>query len=297
MRVAVVAQSKGGTGKTTTAVSLSAGLAALGKQVLLVDCDPQGNVAISLGISSHRTLYHLMVERCPILECLVRARENLDVLPSDRQLAAVDQWLVMQPRREEVLRRRLEVLEGYDFVILDTAPSFALVGLNALLVASEAWVPVSMDYLSLEGLRQVAGNLRIVEEELGHSLPIHYVIPTIYNARHNKSLEVMSILREAYGKRVSEPIRCDVRLSEAPSFHQTIFEYAPASRGAEDYRALIERIANDGINEFFADRKKPPERVEERLREGGGEGAEPPAGGPTVIAIVRTEESGEPVGG
>lgn len=293
MRIAVITQSKGGTGKTTTSVHLAAGLARAGKQVLLIDSDPQGNVSSSLGISSAKTLYHLYIERTPLLECVVHARENLDVLPADRQLAAVDQWLVMQSRREEVLRRRLEVIEGYDYVLIDTAPSFSLVGLNALMVAHEAWVPVAMEFLALEGLRQVAGNLRVVEEELKHKLPIHYVIPTFFDARHKKSQEVLHLLQEAYGVRVTTPVRADVRLSEAPSFHKTIFEHAPSSRGAADYQALIERIENDGLNQFFADRQEPVARNEGRLGERSGEGggraivgigAEPGPGGISFIA-------------
>lgn len=293
MRVAVITQSKGGTGKTTTSIHLAAGLARAGKRVLLIDSDPQGNVSGSLGIAASKTLYHLYIEKTPLLECIVRARENLDILPADRTLAAVDQWLVMQSRREEVLRRRLEVIEGYDFVLIDTAPSFSLVGLNALMVAQEAWVPVSMEFLALEGLRQVAGNLRVVEEELKHKLPIHYVIPTFFDARHKKSQEVLQLLHEAYGARVTVPIRADVRLSEAPSFHKTIFEHAPSSRGAADYQALIERIENDGLNQFFADRQEPVARNEGRLGQGSGTrrergiavlGAESGAGGVSFIA-------------
>lgn len=253
-------------------MTLASGLAKAGKQVLLIDCDPQGNVAGSFGISASRTLYHLFVDRCPLLECVIKARENLDIIPADRSLSAVDQWLVTQNRREEVLSRRLEVMSEYDYVLLDTAPSFSLLGLNALMFAQEAWIPVSMEFLSLEGLRQVAGNLRVVEEELKHLLPVRYVIPTFFDARHKKSREVLSILQEAYGQRVAKPIRADVKLSEAPSFHQTIFEYAAQSRGAEDYWELIRRIENDGDSEFFADREKPVKHEQERLRTPSSEG-------------------------
>ncbi len=277
MRVAVIAQSKGGTGKTTTAVQIAFGLAMeKAKKVLLIDCDPQGNVSNALGVSAANTLYHVIVEKASLEDCIVRARPNLDLIAANRELTAADQWLVMQHRREEVLRRRLEEVEGYDYIILDTAPSFSLVGLNALLFAQEVWIPVSMEYLALEGVRQVVGNLRVLEEELHHVLPIHYVIPTFYDGRHKKSAEVLSLLKEAYGNRVTDPIRIDVKLSEAPSFFKTVFEYSPHSRGAEDFRHLIERIVNDGINEYFSDRKESAERHQGGLGSPSGAGGELP---------------------
>lgn len=290
MRIAVVTQSKGGTGKTTTAINLAAGLARAGKRVLLIDCDPQGNVSSSLGIAAMKTLYNLFIERTPLIECIHSARENLDVIACDRNLAAVDQWLVMQSRREEVLQRRLDLLEGYDYVLLDTAPSFSLVGLNALMVANEAWVPVSMEFLSLEGLRQVAGNLRIVEEELKHPLPIQYIIPTFFDARNHKSGEVDKMLREAYGQRVVNPIRVDVKVSEAPSFQKSIFEHAPRSRGANDYQALIERIISDG-NEFLEDREESASFQSNRLRSGSRPGRHVSSSG--VVYVARAHGSSD----
>jgi chromosome partitioning protein len=133
-------------------------------------------------------------------------------------------------------------MEGFEYVILDTGPAFSLLALNALLYASEAWIPVAMEYLSLSGLAQVQETLRMVAEELGHLLPVRCVIPTFYDRRTSKARAVLAALQESFHSQLTPPIRANVRLSEAPSYHKSIFDYAPRSPGAEDLRALVEHI-------------------------------------------------------
>jgi len=148
----------------------------------------------------------------------------------------------MQNRREEILRKRLVNFANDDYVIVDTGPSFSLLNLNALMFATEAWLPVSMDYLSLTGVSQFLDTIKMVEEELSHHLPVRYVIPTFFDGRTRKSNAVLQSLRESFGDAVTLPIRSNVKLSEAASYHQSIFDYAPESAGAEDFLGLVNWI-------------------------------------------------------
>jgi len=151
----------------------------------------------------------------------------------------------MQTRREEILKKRLAPLRRYDFVLLDTAPAFSLLNLNALTYASEIWLPVSMDYLSLQGARQVVESVQMIREELEHVVTVRYVIPTFYDVRNAKTKAVYEALTASFGAAVTSPVRANVRLSEAPSYHQSIFDYAPHSTGADDFRTLVRSILAD----------------------------------------------------
>jgi len=244
MRKAVICNFKGGVGKTTCAVNLAVGLARSGKKVLLLDNDSQANATCALGIDNESTpgMYGLIINDMPIESLKVEVEAGLDMIPASRALAPVDQWLTMQTRREEILKKRLKNLDSYDFVIIDTAPSFSLLNLNALVYAEEIWLPVSMEYLSLEGVRQVTETLQIIREELNHHPIIRYVIPTFYDIRNSKSASILEALTESFDKAVTSPIRTNVRLSEAPSHHKSIFDYAGSSAGAHDYNLLIQRI-------------------------------------------------------
>ena len=182
----------------------------------------------------------LKLERGSVALVATEFRENKEAL------SAVDSWLTMRTRREDVLKKRLANLEGYDFVILDTAPTFSLLNLNALAYAEEIWMPVNMEYMALSGVRQVLDNMRIVREEIGHDVAVRYVIPTFVDRRNSKTTSVLQALEESFGPKVTTPVRSNVRLSEAPSHHQSIYDYAPGSAGAEDYRTLTRRILQDG---------------------------------------------------
>lgn len=240
-RIAIINQ-KGGTGKTTTAVNLSAGLALKGEKVLLIDMDPQGNLGVWFNLTPTQSLYHLLIEGVPATSCIVSLKDRLDLLPSTQTAAQAEMLLSAQPARERVLKRRLADLQGYDYVLLDCAPSLNLLNQNAATFCEEAFVPVSMEYLSLVGVRQILENLSMVREVLDHPISLTLVIPTFYDTRNRKSHEILDSLKRHFQERVADPIRSNVRLSEAASYHQDIFSFDPKSYGAKDYMRLVERV-------------------------------------------------------
>ncbi len=182
MRKIAIINQKGGTGKTTSALNLAAGLALRGAKVLLIDMDPQGNLGIWFGINPKKSLYHLLVDEQTWNDCLLQVRENLDLLPSTKTAAQAEIILTGQPSRERMLKRRLSNLKGYDYAILDCAPSLNLLNQNAMMFADEAFIPVSMDYLALVGVRQILENLKMVREILEHEIEVSLVIPTFDHA-------------------------------------------------------------------------------------------------------------------
>ncbi len=245
MRIAVLNQ-KGGTGKTTTTVSLGAGLAEAGHRVLIIDVDSQGHVGISLGCDdrAERSLYHLMIEGLPLEQCIVEARPNLDVLPGDDSLASAEIFLARQSDdRDKRLRRVLGDHKDYDFILLDCGPSLSLLNMNALTFADHLLVPVSCDFLSLVGVKQVLKTLKNINKVLLHPIQILGILPTFYDMRNNISDEAIKTLKGYFHDQVLEPIRVNTRLKEAPQHSQTIFEYAPSSRGATDYQRLVDWVS------------------------------------------------------
>jgi chromosome partitioning protein len=243
MRKIAIVGFKGGIGKTTTAVSLGAGLARLGRKVLLVDTDTQANVSLCLGINSPSpTLSEVLLRKALPEEALVNARENLDLLPSNLALFQAQQRMTMELARETILRDLLFPLNGYDFHILDCAPSLSLMTLNAVVHVDEVYIPVSMEILALAAARQFFAYLRTVSRSLGTRAVIRLMVPTFFDPRRRISHRVYTALQDDYGPRVTHPIRIDTRLSEAPGEGKTIFEYAQTSRGAHDYGRLVELV-------------------------------------------------------
>jgi chromosome partitioning protein len=250
-RLAILNQ-KGGTGKTTTAINLAAGIADRGYDVLLVDLDAQGNVGASLGVRGERTLYHLITQEppSPADEIVVPVRKHLDVITSDATLAAAEVWLARRDHdRDRVLSERLSTLKGrYQYVVLDCGPSLSLLNQNALTFADEVMIPVSCDYLALVGVKQVLRTLKDVDKHLGHTVRIAGVVPTFFDARTRLAREAVETLEGYFKDRLYEPIRRSTRLAEAPSHRQSIFEYAPDSPGAEDYRRLVDRFVANAMH-------------------------------------------------
>ena len=237
---------KGGTGKTTTSVTIAAGLAARGLRVLLVDTDSQGNVSVSLGAKADRTLYHVLVMGTRPGDAVVNVRPNLDLIVSNETLAAAELYLAGRQNRDRVLRDRLApAFSGYDVVLLDCSPSLSLLNQNALVVAEGIVVPVACDFLSLVGVRQVIKTVKNVNSLLHHPVQVHGVLPTFYDARARICRDAVEALREHFGERVLPPIRQATRIKEAPAQGKTIFEYAPDSNAAEDYQRVVD-ILIDG---------------------------------------------------
>ncbi|MFW6054045.1 MAG: AAA family ATPase, partial [Persicimonas sp.] len=242
MRIAVLNQ-KGGTGKTTTTVNLGAGLAKQGYRVLIIDVDSQGHVGVSLGVSGPKTLYDVIVEGARLEECTVEARPNLDILPADDRLASAEIFLARRDDgRDKLLRKRLSEQGDYDFILLDCGPSLSLLNMNALTFADHLIVPVACDYLSLVGVKQVMKTLKNINRVLMHPISVLGILPTFYDMRNNISDEAVKTLKGHFHDKVLPPVRVNTRLKEAPAEQQTIFEYAPGSRGAADYRRLVDWV-------------------------------------------------------
>ena len=240
-RVAVLNQ-KGGTGKTTTAINLAAGLADRGLKTLLIDMDPQGSVGVSLGISGEHTTAHVLRDGADPAHCVVPIRDNLDVITSDERLADVEIALARRDDGSYVLRQRLAGISGYAYVVLDCAPSITLLTRNALNFAGEVIVPVACDYLSMVGTKQMSRTIGDINALTKHDIRITGVVPTFFDIRNRISHLVLQELKKMFGPLLLTPIRINTRLKEAPIHRKTIFEFAPDSHGAEDYRLLVEAL-------------------------------------------------------
>lgn len=243
-RIAVLNQ-KGGTGKTTTAVNLSAALATRGFRVLLIDMDAQGNVGVSLGIQGEQGTYHLLIEGAKIADIAVPIRNNLEIVTSNESLAAAEILMARMERREMKLRHALideKGDDGFDYVILDCPPSLSLVNQNALVYADDVLVPVSCDFLAMVGVKQILRTIERMNTLMGQPISILGVLPTFYDPRTNLSKEVLATLRDYFKDKTLPPVRMSTRIKEAPSHRKTIFEYAPSSTGAADYLAVVDRL-------------------------------------------------------
>ncbi len=243
MRKIAIVGFKGGIGKTTTCVTLGAALALRGRRVLLIDTDTQANVSISLGINKYeKSLADVLIRRAKAEECVLPARKNLDLLPSSMALFKAQQRLVLEMAREEIFLELFAGLDGYDYQLLDCAPSVSLLTVNAMAYTEEIFIPVSMEMLALAGARQFMTYLRTISRMLGRGGIIRLIIPTFYDPRRRVSELVLQALIKDFGPRVTHPIRIDTLLSEAPGAGKTIFEYARRSRGARDYARLTELV-------------------------------------------------------
>jgi chromosome partitioning protein len=245
-RIAILNQ-KGGTGKTTTAVNLAAGVAERGHKVLLIDTDAQGNVGVSLGVAGEQSLYHVLVDGADPTDVAVPVRSSLDVITSDSTLAAAEIWLARQnpDQRSRIMTKRLNLMQvsrRYDYVIVDCGPSLNLLNQNALSYADEVVIPVTCDYLALVGVKQVLRTIKDIERHLHHAVRISAVLPTFYDGRTRLAREVLETLQGHFKNKCLEPIRMNTRLAEAPSHRKSIFEYAPQSHGASDYNRVVDWV-------------------------------------------------------
>lgn len=246
-RIIAIANQKGGVGKTTTAVNLSAALAEKGKKVLLVDLDPQGNATSGLGVSKKQenTAYDMLVNDVPTELCIRKGvYETLDLIPTTVDLAGAEIEMLDIERHEFVLKRKLRVVaEKYDYILVDCPPSLNLLTVNALTAANSVLVPIQCEFYAMEGLTQLTYTVQLVQKKLNPALKMEGVVFTMYDARTNLSEQVVESVRQYLTDRVFQTIiPRNVRLAEAPSHGMPIFEYDPRSSGAEAYIKLAEEL-------------------------------------------------------
>jgi chromosome partitioning protein len=248
-RIIAIANQKGGVGKTTTAVNLSAALARLGEKVLLLDIDPQGNATSGMGLSKKEIkacIYDALINGLPLERIILPSRwENLFVVPATIQLAGAEIELVPTVSREVKLREALApVKEDYSIIMIDCPPSLGLLTLNALTAAGGVMIPIQCEYYALEGLGQLMNTISLVRKHLNEELQIEGVVLTMYDSRTNLSEQVVEEVREYFKEKVYRTIiPRNVRLSEAPSHGLHILEYDPRSKGAEVYLALAGEVS------------------------------------------------------
>ncbi|MEY8428253.1 AAA family ATPase [Lachnospiraceae bacterium 46-15] len=255
-RTIVIANQKGGVGKTTTAINLSASLAESGKKVLLIDMDPQGNSTSGLGIEKDEkeyTIYELLLGECSIEDCLSESIcKDLTVVPSNINLAAVEIELIGTDGKEFILRDSVSsIKDKYDFILIDCPPSLNVLTINAMCTADTVLVPIQCEYYALEGLSQLMHTIELVKERLNPDLEIEGVVFTMYDARTNLSLEVVENVKGNLNQNIYKTIiPRNVRLAEAPSYGMPITKYDTKSTGAESYRMLAEEVIHRGEEEW-----------------------------------------------
>lgn len=251
-KIISIANQKGGVGKTTSSVNLSACLASLGNKVLLVDTDPQGNATSGVGVNKadvSQCIYNILVEDASAEEVIVHSEmEQLDIIPATIQLAGAEIELVPIISREIRLKTALEaVKDQYDFVIIDCPPSLGLLTINALTASDTVIIPVQCEYYALEGLSQLLNTIRLVQKHLNQQLMIEGVLLTMLDARTNLGIQVIEEVKKYFQDKVYQTIiPRNVRLGEAPSHGLPIISYDPKSRGAEVYLDLAKEVMANG---------------------------------------------------
>ena len=247
-RVIAVANQKGGVGKTTTAINLSACLAEKGQKVLAIDMDPQGNMTSGLGIDKdevEKNIYDLMIGQVGVEEVLQKeAIENLDIIPTSIDLSAAEIELIGVDDKEFIIRNAVQpIKDDYDYIIIDCPPSLSLLTVNAMTTADSVLVPIQCEYYALEGLSQLIHTVNLVKERLNPNLEMEGVVFTMYDSRTNLSAQVVENVKSHLNQKVYRTvIPRNIRLAEAPSYGQPINIYDPKSAGAESYLALAEEV-------------------------------------------------------
>lgn len=243
-----IANQKGGVGKTTTAINLSASLAAKGKKVLVIDMDPQGNTTSGYGIDKNNlddTIYELILGECAITDCVLKeVIPNVSILPSNVNLAAAEIELIGVEKKEYILKNEVDYIKDqYDYIMIDCPPSLSMLTINAMTTADSVLVPIQCEYYALEGLSQLIHTINLVKERLNEDLDMEGVVFTMYDSRTNLSNQVVENVKQNLKQKVYDTvIPRNIRLAEAPSYGMPISVYDAKSAGAEAYMSLADEI-------------------------------------------------------
>ena len=252
-RTIAIANQKGGVGKTTTAINLSACLAEKGKKVLAVDMDPQGNMTSGLGVdkdSVENTIYNLIIGESKMEEVLIKnVLENLDIIPTNIDLSGAEIELLDVEEKEYIVRNEIDkIKDNYDFIIIDCPPSLSMLTINAMTTADSVLVPIQCEYYALEGLSQLIHTVELVRDRLNPKLTIEGVVFTMYDARTNLSLQVVENVKDNLEQTIYKTIiPRNIRLAEAPSYGIPINKYDPKSAGSESYMRLADEVISKGL--------------------------------------------------
>ncbi|MGL5260582.1 MAG: ParA family protein [Lachnospiraceae bacterium] len=247
-KIIAIANQKGGVGKTTTSINLSSALAELGKKVLVIDTDPQGNTTSGFGIDKNElenTIYELMLGECSINECVIKnVIDNISLLPSNVNLAATEIELIGVEKKEFILKKEVDwIKDQYDYIIIDCPPSLNMLTINAMTTAGSVIVPIQCEYYALEGLSQLIHTVNLVKERLNPPLGIEGIVFTMYDSRTNLSNQVVENVKSHLEERVYKTlIPRNIRLAEAPSYGMPINKYDAKSAGAEAYMMLAKEV-------------------------------------------------------
>ena len=249
-RVIAVANQKGGVGKTTTAINLSACLAEKGQKVLAIDMDPQGNMTSGLGLekeSIENTVYDIIIGESDVDEVLKKeVLENIDILPANIDLSAAEIELIGIDDKEYIIKNAIDgIKDNYDYIIIDCPPSLSMLTINAMTTADSVLVPIQCEYYALEGLSQLIHTVELVKDRLNDKLEIEGVVFTMYDARTNLSLQVVENVKDNLQQNIYKTIiPRNIRLAEAPSYGMPINKYDPKSAGCDSYMRLVDEVMN-----------------------------------------------------
>ena len=241
-KIAIVSQ-KGGVGKTTTTLSLGAGLSRIGKKCLVVDLDPQGNIATSVLDENEKGIFEYLIYDAPLKNCITHMGANLDLLTSSGNLQKAENLLQKKP--SNFLTGKLSKIDGFDYLLIDLAPSISELNKQALMFCDEVIIPVSTDYLGYDALEKTIKTIQEINEEHDLNIKVTKIVPTMYDQRLKISKDTLSQIEANYYTITSNPIRVDSKLKEAPKAKKSIFSYAPSSKGAHDYTELVKRVVQD----------------------------------------------------
>lgn len=307
-RIIAMVNQKGGVGKTTTSVNLGAALANAGRRVCLIDLDPQSHLTLHLGVEQDEdeprpTLYDLLIDPdCSAEDVIVQARDNLDLMASEVDLAGAETELASVVNRQSILNDKFAlVADRYDFVLIDCPPSLGLLALNALSLAREVFVPMQAQFLALQGVGKLLETVGLVCRSVNAHLRVTGIILCMHESQTTLAREVVADLDAFFDSSRDQdvpwrdcqvmhpPIRRNIKLAEAPSFGQTIFDYAPRCAGAQDYKALAARILEDESR-----RESDPEKDSTRAAgSGGGDGGSGGSGGAGHPKQASDDEGGD----